>query len=72
MDNTSIKIIGGLSEFNEDKKSGKSLLQRIQEAKSEPEVNTLLEIGKSYKHASVKTMKMWVKASFDKIQSFKV
>ncbi len=57
------KVVSGLSEFKEDKKPDKGLLQRIKEAKSESEVEYLLNVGKSYKKVSVGTMKKWVKAA---------
>ncbi len=69
---TSTKIIGGLSEFKTEKTVGKSLLQRIEECQNETEVNYLLNVGKSYNRASVKTMKMWVKAADKKMKSFGV
>jgi hypothetical protein len=69
---TSTKIVGGLSEFKTEKTIGKSILQRIEECQNETEVNYLLDLGKSYKKASVKTMKMWVKAADKKVESFKV
>lgn len=71
MDITSTKIVGGLTEFKEPKKMGQSLLDRIETAQTETEVNYLLGVGKTYKKATVKTMKMWVKAASKKIESFK-
>ena len=66
-----VKIVGGLTEFKEDKKFGKSLLQRIQEAQNEFEVNYLLDLGKSYRKAAPGTMKQWVMTASKKIESFK-
>lgn len=66
----STKIVGGLSSFKEEKKYTKSLLQRIQEAKNQTEINYLLEVAKDYKKASTKTIKMWQNAANIKSQSF--
>jgi hypothetical protein len=56
-------IVGGLSEFKEDQTVQKSLLQRIEEATSDEEIQELLKLGSTYKKASVKTLKMWAKAA---------
>jgi len=72
--NKSTQIVSNLSEYKEDNNSfgnKTSLLDKIQKATTESEVNLLLETGKTYKKASHKTMKMWVKAAAQKIQSFK-
>jgi hypothetical protein len=70
MEQTS-KIVGGLSEFKENKTGGKSLLQRIEEANNETEVNYLLGVGKTYKKASVGTMRSWVKAASQRMEKIK-
>lgn len=57
------KIIGGLSEFKEDKNISKGLLQRIEEAKTEQEIEYLLGIGKTYKYVTPGTMKKWIKTA---------
>lgn len=56
-------IVNSLSEFKEDQIVQKSLLQRIEEAKSDEEIQELLKIGSTFKKASVKTLKMWAKAA---------
>lgn len=58
----STSIVGGLSEFKEEKKSSKSLLQRIEEATSIEEIQNLLKLGGTYKKASNGTIRMWAKA----------
>ncbi len=62
MSNQSI-IVGGLSEFKEDQIPKKSLLQRIEEAKSKEEIKDLLKLGSTYKKASTKTLKMWARSA---------
>lgn len=59
-------IVNSLSEFKEEEVSQKSLLERIEEAKSEEEIQELLKIGSTYKRASTKTLKMWAKAAAKK------
>lgn len=61
MNNQPTMIVGGLSEFKEDKNSKISLRQRIKNASSSEEILELLKIGSSYKKASVKTLKKWAK-----------
>lgn len=68
---TPIKIVGGLSEFKEEKKFGKSLLQRIEEAQNESEIDYLLRIGETYKKASTKIVKEWNKTANKKRDYFK-
>ena len=66
------QIVSNLSEYKEDNSvaTKTSLLEKIENATTESEVNMLLETGKTYKKASHKTMKMWVKAAAKKIESF--
>jgi uncharacterized protein YtpQ (UPF0354 family) len=69
--NDAIKIVGRISEFKEDKKSEKSLLDRITEAKNETEIDYLLGVGKSYKKVHVGTIKKWIKAASAKMAELK-
>jgi hypothetical protein len=57
------KIVGGLSEFKEDKKQTRGLLQRLEEAKTEQEIEYLIGVGKTYKNVSTGTMKKWIRAA---------
>jgi len=59
-------VINSLSEFKEEEASQKSLLERIEEAKSDEEIQGLLKVGATYKKASTKTLKMWAKAAAKK------
>lgn len=61
-------IINTLSEFKEEEEasSQKSLLQKIEEAKSDEEIQELLKLGSTYKKASTKTLKMWARAAAKK------
>lgn len=72
MEDTSL-VIGGLSEFKEDKKSvnNKSLLNRIKEAKNSTEITYLLSVGGTYKNVSLKTMRMWSEEAARKTNSFR-
>jgi hypothetical protein len=65
------KIVGGLSEFKEDKKNDKGLLQRIREAKTTTEVDYLLGVGQTYKKVTIGTMRKWSKIAAAKKESFK-
>jgi hypothetical protein len=60
-------VVGGLSEFKENVKPQKSLLEQIESAKSVYEVQELLKVGGKYIGASKKTMRMWAKASAKRI-----
>lgn len=68
---TSTKIIGGLSEFKQDSPTEISLIDRIKSASNEDEINYLLGVGKTYRKASVKTMKRWVKAASERLSKIK-
>ena len=68
----STKIVGGLSDFKEEKKSEKSLLQRINESTTKKDVEYLLGVGGTYKKASSGTLRKWSKAASKKLESFKV
>jgi hypothetical protein len=61
--NGQFSIVGGLSEFKEDQIAKTSLLERIEKASSNQEIQELLKLGSTYKKASVKTLKMWAKAA---------
>lgn len=68
-------IVSGLSEFKEEDRRAseeKSLLQRIEEATSDEEIQTLLKVGSTYKKASTKTLKMWAKAAAQKSEQLKL
>jgi hypothetical protein len=68
-------IVSGLSEFKEEDRRAseeKSLLQRIEEATSDEEIQTLLKVGSTYKKASTKTLKMWAKAAAHKSEQLKL
>lgn len=65
------KIVGGLSEFKEDKTQTKGLLQRLEEAKNETEVDYLMGVGKTYKKVTVGTMRKWAKVAARKKQQIK-
>ena len=65
-------IVSGLSEFREEQNDPqKSLLQRIEGATSDEEIQELLKIGSTYKRASTKTLKMWAKAAAEKSERLK-
>lgn len=59
-------IVNTLSEFKEEEASKKSLLEKIEEAKSDEEIQEILKLGSTYKRASTKTLKMWAKAAAEK------
>jgi hypothetical protein len=61
--NGQFSIVSGLSEFKEPDKSNQSLLERIEKASSDQEIQELLKVGSTYKKASTKTLKMWAKAA---------
>lgn len=68
-------IVNSLSEFKEEDRRAseeKSLLQRIEEATSDEEIQTLLKVGSTYKKASTKTLKMWAKAAARKSEQLKL
>lgn len=68
-------IVSGLSEFKEEDIRAieeKSLLQRIEEANSDEEIQAILKVGSTYKKASTKTLKMWAKAAAQKSEQFKL
>jgi hypothetical protein len=65
------KIVGGLSEFKEEKTQTKGLLQRLEEAKNETEVDYLLGVGKTYKKVTVGTMRKWAKVAAKRKESLK-
>jgi uncharacterized membrane-anchored protein YjiN (DUF445 family) len=67
----SSSIVNGLSEFKEDSFLQKSLLEKIEEATCNEEIQELLKIGSTYKKASTKTLKMWAKAAALKSEQFK-
>lgn len=69
MENT--KIVNTLSEFKINKEYGKSLKDKILEAKSEVDVRALIEFSKTYKEANVKTVKKWVVAANKRIEELK-
>jgi len=64
-------IVGGLSDFKENQGPKKSLLERIEQSSSVEEIEELLKLGSTYKKASVKTLKMWVKAAAKKSEKLK-
>lgn len=69
--NTSTKIVGGLAEFKETKTNGNSLLDKIQKAKTKTEIDNLLNTGKSYTEASVKTINKWHKFASKRMSELK-
>ena len=68
----STKIVGNLSEFKVENKPKMGLLDKIELATNEAEVNYLLSIGNTYKKVSNGTIKKWNKVADKKIKSFKV
>jgi hypothetical protein len=71
---TQATVIGGISDFNPETQSPrikKSLREMICESQTETDVQTALEIGKSYTKANHKTMKSWVRAASDRIEELR-
>ena len=60
------KIIGGLSEFKQDKSQGDGLLNRLRSAKTSTEIDYLLGVGKTYKNVTVGTIRKWEKVASKK------
>lgn len=68
--NTNPEIVTSLPLYEESVINKKSLLQQIKAAKTETEVNLLLNIGSTYKKVSDKTKRKWLQESSIKVKSF--